>query len=86
MTQKLGIATSVGSVRTISVDDPKILLPCGKRTDQLNTEQLRQEMKKLPIDNVTNTSGKMELLHQLTQYVASITVIQWPKTEKQETR
>ncbi len=67
-------------VRTVSADDPKILLPwCGKRTDELSSEDLRQEMKKLPIPNISETSGKMELLRQLQEYVASITRVCWPE-------
>jgi hypothetical protein len=76
--QSLNIGSTLGGVKTISTDDPKITLPSGKRTDELNTQQLRAEMLALKIPDVSQTSGRQELLGQLKEYVTSITVVNWP--------
>jgi hypothetical protein len=79
MTKTLGMLSTLGAVKTISTDDPRIELPNGKRTDELNTIELRAAMLRLKISDVSQTSGRQELLGQLREYVASITVVNWPK-------
>lgn len=86
VSQKLGITSNATMFRTVSMDDPKIVLPSGKRTDQLGVEELRQEMKKLPIPNISETSGKMVLCRQLQDYVTSITKICWPEQTEKESQ
>jgi len=79
LSKSINIGSTLGGVRTNSADDPKILLPNGKRTDELNTIELRAAMLRLGIPDVSQTSGRQELLGQLREYVASITKICWPE-------
>lgn len=81
MKQSLGITSSL-NINRINVEQYNGLkLKDGRIAANLPVEELRRELLKLGVPDVSQTEGVQSMLPKFAKWLESRTVVLWPETE-----